>query len=157
MAGERSQVDEDRVWPSPLYAEIIDELRRLGRRRANTYTGAVLEESAFTILLVLSERGPRTLRELAGDLDLEQSTVNRQVNAAIGRGYLARRVVSDQAGRVIEPTAAGREAFRHDGMLRVDRLNAVFDDLAPGDPAALLLQLRAYNNAYQRVLDAEHG
>jgi hypothetical protein len=46
------------------------EVMRLTRRRATSYPGSVLEDSAFRILLVLVEEGPRSLRELGDELQL---------------------------------------------------------------------------------------
>ncbi|NED61636.1 MarR family transcriptional regulator, partial [Streptomyces sp. SID10244] len=69
-------------WPSPVYRDLAEELLRMGRRKTNVVPGTQLEASAFAILWVLSDGRPRTLRELSEELDLEQSTVNRQVNAA---------------------------------------------------------------------------
>ncbi|NMO00026.1 winged helix-turn-helix transcriptional regulator [Gordonia sp. TBRC 11910] len=147
--------DERAIWPSPLYADLVDEIRRLGRRKATHYAGAQLDGSAFSILLVLSDGRSRTLRELSLELELEQSTINRQVNAAIKRGYLERYDVPGQVSRLIRPTVLGAQAFHDDGMLRVDRFNRIFDDLSPGTPEALLRELRAYNDAYDRAVDHE--
>ncbi|NDZ97485.1 MarR family transcriptional regulator [Streptomyces sp. SID6673] len=137
-------------WPSPVYRDLAEELLRMGRRKTNVVPGTQLEASAFAILWVLSDGRPRTLRELSEELDLEQSTVNRQVNAAIKHGYLERFEVEGQISRLIRPTAAGLDAFEHDGMRRADRLIRVFADLAPGSPDTLLHELRAFNDAYER-------
>ena len=77
-------------WASQQIHDLVDELQRLNRRKANTFAGAILEASAFNILWRLWE-GPRTLRELSVELELEQSTVNRQVNAAI-KAWLHRAI-----------------------------------------------------------------
>ena len=120
------------------------------RRRYEVDPQAILDSSAFQILWLLSDGRARTLRELSVDLDLEQSTVNRQVNAAIKRGYVERFQVPETVSRMHRPTEAGAAAFEHDGRRRADRLNRVFADLAPGDPESLLVQLRAFNDAYER-------
>lgn len=143
------------IWPTPLHADLVAEFRRLSRRKTSQYAGAQLDSSAFAILLVLSDGQPRTLRELSVELELEQSTINRQVNGAIQRGYLERYEVAGQVSKLIRPTDTGRRAFHDDGMLRVDRLNRVFGDLAPGTPQALLRELRAYNDAYDRAVDRD--
>lgn len=158
-AGEH-QVDEARgddhaPWPSPLYRDIVEEITRLHRRKGQYHVDSILEDSAFAIMLVLADDRPRTLRNLADQLRLEQSTVNRQVNAAIKHGFLERFDVEGSLSRMIRPTDAGWEAFRHDGMLRVHRLERVFADLSPGDPDALLRELRAFNEAYDRALHTE--
>ncbi|MGC5248601.1 MarR family transcriptional regulator [Gordonia sp. DT219] len=138
-----------------MYRDIVEELSRFHRRKSEHHADAVLEASAFAILLVLSDDRARTLRELTDELDLEQSTVNRQVNAAIKHGHLERFEVEGSLSRLIRPTEYGRDAFVHDGMLRVGRLKQVFADLTPGTPDALLRELRAFNEAYDRTLRAE--
>lgn len=141
----------DGPWPSPVHRDLVEELLRMRRRRTQVDPGTKLEASAFAILWVLSDGQPRTLRELSQILDLEQSTVNRQVNAAIKHGFLERFERPGRVSRLVRPTALGRESYEHDGLLRAERLNRVFEDLAPGTPEALLRELRAFNDAYDRV------
>src|SRR3954470_2521166 len=97
--------------------ELGDELRRLSRRRATTYPGSTLDTSAFRLLWLLTEGPPRTLRELGDELQLDQSTVNRQGNAAINHGLVERYAVAESTSRLVRPTEAGRAAYVHDGEL----------------------------------------
>ena len=143
-------------WQSPVHRDLAQELLRMSRRRSLVHPAVGLERSAFAILWILSDGRPRTLRELTADLQLEQSTVNRQVNAAIKHCYVERFEVEDSLSKMIRPTEAGREAFRRDGLLRAERLEQVFADLAPGSPQALLHELRAFNDAYERT-QHRHG
>ncbi len=147
--------DDDSIWSSPIYRGVVEELLRMRRRRTDEHIGSILDSSAFAILWQLSDGRGRTLRELTEDLELEQSTVNRQVNAAIKRGYVERYEVPGQVSRMHRPTEEGRRAFEHDAMLRVNRLDEVFSDLAPGTPEGLLTQLKAFNDAYDRRLASE--
>jgi DNA-binding MarR family transcriptional regulator len=146
-----SHAGDASFWPSPVYGDLAEELLRFSRRKTNVIDGAVLELSAFTILWTLADGHPRTLRTLSEELELDQSTVNRQVNAAIKHGYLERFEVAGQVSRLIRPTPAGVEAFEHDGRLRAERLIQVFSDLAPGTPESLLREMRAFNDAYERT------
>lgn len=130
-----------------------DQLLRLQRRRRHVYEGVVLENSAFRLLWVLDDGEPRTLRQLAGDLDLEQSTVNRQVNAAIAAGWLERYEVDGSASRLVRPTAEGVEAYRHDGLLRAATIRAALDELGRERSAALIDGMRALNDAWDAVLE----
>ncbi|HEY5852580.1 MAG TPA: MarR family winged helix-turn-helix transcriptional regulator [Aldersonia sp.] len=139
-------------WPSPEHRNVVTELWRISQRRKMTHPGVRLDASAFAILLILSDGRPRTLRELTEDLDLEQSTVNRQVNAAIKHGYLERVGVPDCASKLIRPTEHGRREYEHDGALRAQRLTAVLDEISPGTLEGLVRELRAFNDAYDRVL-----
>lgn len=150
-AGSGRTVESDEsIWPSDVHRDVVEELLRMRRRRNEIDAQAILDSSAFHILWLLEDGQARTLRELSVGLDLEQSTVNRQVNAAMKRGYLERVQVPGCASWKHRPTAAGWEAFRHDGRRRASRLNRVFADLAPGDPDILLAQLRAFNDAFER-------
>ena len=124
------------------------EIMRLTRRRATSYPGSVLEESAFRILLVLVEEGPRSLRELALDLQLEQSTISRQVSSAVGHGLVERY---GESPRLVRATGAGREAYRHDGRLRGQVWDRAIAELGPERGAALIAGLHDFNDALDRA------
>ncbi|MGV9860660.1 MarR family transcriptional regulator [Gordonia sp. NPDC003425] len=149
--GDRAGGNDFVPWPSALYRDLADELLRMARRRDLIAPGSVLERSAFNLLWILSDGRPRTLRELSELTHLEQSTINRQVNAAITHGYLERFDVAGSTSRRIRPTQRGVEAFEHDGLLRARRLERVLSDMAPGTPEALLRELHAFNEAYDRL------
>lgn len=130
-----------------------DELLRLQRRRRHVYEGTILENSAFRLLWVLDDGEPRTLRRLSTDVDLEQSTVNRQVNAAIAAGWLERYDVPGSASKLVRPTAAGVEAYRHDGLLRAGTIRAALDALGPERAGVLIEALRDLNDAWDAVIE----
>lgn len=142
-------------WASQTYEEIAQQLLRMSRRKSLALPDARLEASAFTILWLLADGRPRTLRDLAEELGLDQSTVNRQVNAAIKHGYLERFEVTGRISKFIRPTDLGRAEFEADGLARARRLERVFDSMAPGTPEQLLHELRSYNDAFDRVLSEE--
>jgi len=123
------------------------ELLRVSRLRAASYPGSQLENSAFRILWLLVERGPLTQRELAEELQLERSTVTRQVAAALDRGLLERADVPGRGGRILRPTEAGEAAYRHDGGLRAARLGAALDALGADRSSRMIADLRAFNDA----------
>lgn len=133
--------------------ELADQLLRLQRRRRHVYEGTVLENSAFRLLWVLDDGESRTLRQLAHALDLDQSTVNRQVNAAIAAGWLERFEVEGSASKLVRPTTAGADAYLHDGLLRAGSVRAALDALGPGRAAVLIEGLRALNDAWDDVLE----
>lgn len=147
-------MDSHAPWPSALHGELADELQKVMRRKP-TIHDAQLETSAFAILWTLSDGNPRTLREIADELDLEQSTVNRQVNAAIRNGYLERFEVDGSISRLIRPTERGMAAFEHDGLQRAERMNAVFAELPHRTIDALVWSLREFNQAYEEVLERQ--
>ena len=128
------------------------ELLRLQRRRTTVYAGVVLDNSAFRLLWVLSDGVPRTLRELAEALDLEQSTVNRQVNAALSAGYLERFAVPTSTSKLVRPSAAGEQAYDHDGRIRAALISRALAELGGPRASRLIEDLQAFNDAWDRAL-----
>lgn len=129
------------------------EVMRASRRRSVAPPGSRLESSAFRILWLLVEAGPRSLQELAHDLQLERSTVNRQVNAALRHGLVERFVVPGRAGRHLRPTPAGLEDYQHDAALRGEVFAEVLGELGATRSRRLLEDLHAFNDAYDRAQD----
>lgn len=128
------------------------ELLRLQRRRTSVYEGVLLDGSAFRLLWWLSDGTPRTLRQLAERLDLEQSTVNRQVNAALSAGYLERFAVPGSPGKLLRPSVAGEQAFEHDGRIRAELISRALGELGETRAARLIEDLHAFNDAWDRAL-----
>lgn len=124
------------------------EVMRLARRRATAYPGSLLEDSAFRLLLVLVEDGPRSLRELADDLELEQSTISRQVSSAVSHGLVERY---GEAPRLVRATDAGRAAYLHDGRLRGEVWSMAVDELGDDRGDQLIAALHELNEALDRA------
>lgn len=141
----------------PDLAALGDELLRLQRRRTTTYAGSVLDTSAFRILRVLSDGEPRTMRQLAEELELEQSTVNRQVHAAIDAGHLERYDVEGSVSKLLRPTASGLAAFDHDGRLRAALIQGALDALGPGRGTRLVADLKDFNDAWDEAVSGVSG
>ncbi|MEZ0579024.1 MarR family winged helix-turn-helix transcriptional regulator [Nocardioides sp. MH1] len=141
--------------PEPIDDALLralgDELIRLNRRRMTTYADAVLDNSAFKILWLLVETGPMTLKEIAEHLQLEQSTINRQVNAAIDRGLAERVDAPGQAARHVQATPAGETGYRHDAELRAAVMREALADLGPGAAAGVIADLGRLNDAFDRA------
>jgi DNA-binding MarR family transcriptional regulator len=146
-------VAEDAGVDDDLLRALGDEVLRLHGRRHTTLPGALLESSAFRILWRLDERGPLTQRELADELHLEQSTINRQVNSAIRQGLVERDPAPGRGASPVRPTEAGRNAFVHDGRLRADVTARAIEDLGAQRTREMVASLRAFNDALDRVHD----
>jgi DNA-binding MarR family transcriptional regulator len=124
------------------------EVMRLTRRRATAYPGSLLDDSAFRLLLVLVEEGPRSLRDLSEELQLEQSTISRQVGSAVGHGLVERY---GDAPRLVRATNAGREAYLHDGRLRGEVWSRAIAELGEERGADLVAALHELNEALDRA------
>lgn len=133
-----------------LLEELTDELLRFGRRRHTSVPGTELEVSAFKLLWVLSDGRPRTLRELADELDLELSTINRQVNAAVRSGLLERFSVPGSLSKPVRRTPEGERRYDHDSAVHGDLLRSVLAEMGAEPARELIRGLRAFNDAYER-------
>jgi DNA-binding MarR family transcriptional regulator len=63
------------------------------------------------LLWLLTSQGPQTMRQIAEALRLEQSTVNRQVNAALTRGLVERLDHPVNGAKALQATPIGRSMF----------------------------------------------
>ncbi len=148
MGQPEHPIDDDRLLRA-LGAEIM----RVSARRTTAYAGSVLDSSAFRILWVLSESGPMTLRELSEELQLERSTINRQVNAAIRHGHLERLEDEGSVAPRVRPTDEGRAAYLHDGRLRGAAYSRALADLGVDRAGQMVDTLRDFNDSLDRAHD----
>ncbi|TQL66919.1 DNA-binding MarR family transcriptional regulator [Nocardioides albertanoniae] len=114
-------------------------LWRLEVHRRLAEDRSALNQSDGRLLWFLSDGRPRTLREIADGLNLEQSTVNRQVNAALSAGHLRRFAEPGLPARLIEPTEEGLALYE---AASARALGAYADGLAAlGDDSDEFLDL----------------
>jgi DNA-binding MarR family transcriptional regulator len=107
-----------------------------------------LDRSAYLVLLLLDCNGPQTLKEIATAMELEQSTVNRQVNRAIERGLLE-SVPSATGPRLIRPTDEGAAAFQRDRAVKLQGIASILGDLDTEHRESLIAGLTALNSALE--------
>lgn len=138
-----------RTTEQSLLGELADQLLRFSKRRHAAIEGIELEASAFKLLWLLSDR-PRTLREISDELDLDLSTINRQVNAAVRAGLLERFTVPDSPSKPVRPTAEGRRLYEHDMAVHADLLRSVLAEMGADQARELIRSLAAFNDAYER-------
>jgi DNA-binding MarR family transcriptional regulator len=132
---------------------LSDELIRITRRRATDHPSLQLDASAFKILWLVVDSGPQTLRSLAEHLQLEQSTINRQVHAAIDRGLAERYHESRSAALLVRATRDGEAAYRHDAQVRAVGLRAIVETIGEERAACLAADLAALNDAIDQAVD----
>ncbi|WP_198684077.1 MarR family winged helix-turn-helix transcriptional regulator [Brachybacterium sp. YJGR34] len=131
-------------------AGMFSRLERSQRHHEATMTLGVAD---LRILWLFTDGRARTLREIAAELHLEQSTVNRQVNAAVDEGLLERSGEKRGAARLVTSTPAGREAFERDVAISLGAYEAALTTMG-ADRAALLLELmEEFLAAYGGLLD----
>lgn len=105
------------------------------------------------LLWLFADGRHRTLKEIAAELQLEQSTVNRQVNAAMVSGLLTRMRRKGSAAYEFDRTLDGRRVFEEDTGKSLGAYAAALD--AMGDDAEAFLELaQDFLRHYRREVDS---
>lgn len=135
-----------------LLASITRELTLISRHQLATAARGVLERSAYLILSRIDATGPMTARELATALQLEISTVTRQINAMLRENVVER--IPDPAGGLarrlrITPTGAARLA--NDRERYRTSLDKVLTDWPDTECADLYRLLRNLNERIEQL------
>jgi DNA-binding MarR family transcriptional regulator len=142
---------------SPVNAAVAGvevELSLLARHHLNTSrhtVGRELDRSAYQLLGRL-EHGPLSLRQLAEAFRLDQSTVNRQVNALL-RGDLVERVPDPDGGlaRLLRPTRHGLAMLRRDRRVACEQVGQVLAGWSARDVAELRRLLEKLNTSIEAL------
>lgn len=133
-----------RANPSWGALRAISNLEK-GRRAAES---ARFGHADARLLWMFSDGRPRTLRDIADELGLEQSTVNRQANAALKAGLLIRsREPGQNAWRFIADEAALAE-FSRELEAHLALLDRALRTLPTGERERFLEQFGTFAEAY---------
>ncbi|MGO2862349.1 MAG: MarR family winged helix-turn-helix transcriptional regulator [Brevibacterium sp.] len=129
-------------------AALVTRLDRARRAQSNQMD---LGTADLRILWMFSDDKPRTLKEIAAELGLEQSTVNRQINSAMAAGLLQRSRRPGSAAHEISPTPEGIRAFEADVEKSLAAFGAGLEAL--GERAdEFLADLTQFVSAYDRTV-----
>jgi DNA-binding MarR family transcriptional regulator len=123
-------------------------LGRLDRAQRAAEAGAELGVADGRLLWLFSDRHPRTLRQVSEDLGLEQSTVNRQVNAALAAGLLRRFREPGSTAYLVEATEDGLARFERNLERHLDLMDAALAALPESRRAAFPSLLATFVEAY---------
>lgn len=144
-----------RLKRSALWALVVGTARFERGRRAIEAT-ARLKSADLRLLWLLSAEGPRTMREIADALVLEQSTVNRQVNAALKEGLVERIDHASASGdeavsraRAIRATDAGEAALARDLGAGMEIFGVALDALPAGERQQFMDNYLVFAEAYR--------
>lgn len=105
-----------------------------------------LDQSAYTLLSLLTLTGPASIGELSAVTGLDASTLNRQTGALTRDGYAER--IPDAAGgmaRKFRPTEAGRKALEEERRASRVALESLVEDWDERDTQALSDLLQRLN------------
>ncbi|MFC4150570.1 MarR family winged helix-turn-helix transcriptional regulator [Micromonospora mangrovi] len=118
------------------------------RRATGTAEHRVLDRAAYVILRHLDTAGPQNVSALAATLNLDGSTVTRQVSAMQRDGLIARTPdPADGRGTVISPTAAGLQRMAAVQAARTRLYGEILAAWDEGDRDTLAELLRRLNEA----------
>jgi DNA-binding MarR family transcriptional regulator len=104
------------------------------------------------LLWLFSDGTPRTLRQIAHELNLEQSTVNRQVNAAREAGLLD-RTRGDAGAYLFKASDDGLAIFEDAIASSLGQYDDALAALGPDDAEQLIALLGRFVTAYGEVVE----
>ncbi|MGX1766981.1 MarR family winged helix-turn-helix transcriptional regulator [Dietzia sp. NPDC055340] len=142
---------------APAERRLAAILSRLdGQRRA--MEGAMrLGTADLRLLWLLADGRARTLREIADELRLEQSTINRQVNAALASGYVERRRRDGGSAHEFERTDEGRRVFDADTARSLGAYASALSHMGPQGSETFLGLAHEFLDHYQREVENAAG
>ncbi|MEU4553098.1 MarR family winged helix-turn-helix transcriptional regulator [Micromonospora violae] len=118
------------------------------RRATGTAEHRVLDRAAYVILRHLADAGPQNVSALAARLNLDGSTVTRQVSALQRDGLITRTPdPSDGRGTVISPTPAGLQRMAAVQAARTRLYGDMLADWTTDDRETLARLLTRLNEA----------
>lgn len=129
-------------------------LVRLDNQRRVQENKLRLGVADLRLLWLFSDGQPRTLKEIAVELHLEQSTVNRQVNAATSSGLLARMRRRGSAAYEFDRTAAGGQAYEEDTATTLGAYSAALDAMGSDDAERFVTLAQVFLEHYRREVEA---
>lgn len=137
---------------APLERRLASALTRLDKERRTLEGAQRLGTADLRLLWLLADDRARTLREIADDLGLEQSTVNRQVNAALGAGFLERTRRPEGSAYEFNRTARGKSTFDEVSSISMGAYVAALDALGDIDAEQLVALLQRFLEHFQRAV-----
>jgi len=126
-------------------------LARLDRARRAAEVRSELGVATQRLMWLFRDGRARTLKEVAEVLGLEQSTVNRQVNAALDAELLRRFREPGQSAHLLEATPEGLEQFERDMRRGLGHLDDALAAVPAQNRTAFLDHLSAFAEAYDDV------
>ncbi|MBM0227984.1 MULTISPECIES: MarR family winged helix-turn-helix transcriptional regulator [Micromonospora] len=120
------------------------------RRGTGTMEHRLLDRAAYVILRHLADAGPQNVSALAATLNLDGSTVTRQLSAMQRDGLIARAPdPTDGRGTVVSPTAAGLQRMAAVQAARTRLYGDILATWSPDDRDTLAQLLHRLNQALQ--------
>jgi DNA-binding MarR family transcriptional regulator len=131
-------------------------LAEASRRSSSALPHRALDRAAYVILRQLAAEGPQNVSALAARLNLDGSTITRQV-AAMQRDGLVSRAAdpNDGRGTVVTATRTGLRRMEHVGAARRELYGRILEDWPEHDRRTLADLMRRLNESLDRHRRAE--
>lgn len=124
-----------------LETEMAVLIRRLEHNSRRASTEQELDRSGYLLARTIDASGPISVNQLAQLLELDGSTVTRQVTPLVERGFVDRTSdPTDRRAIVLTLTAAGRREMEATRITRVKGLEQIVTEW-PSDDVAMLAAL----------------
>lgn len=115
----------------------------------------VMDRSCYVILSLLDGQGPQRLGRVAAEFRLDPSTITRQVQSVVQRGYAEKTPdPSDRRASILSLTPRGREAVRAAREARLEFLDELLADWTAAEREEFLHALKRFNATTGRWLDS---
>lgn len=138
---------------APRERRLAALLSRLDRQRHVQEATMRLGTADLRLLWLFADGRARALKEIAAELQLEQSTVNRQVNAALGSGLLERMRRRGGVAYEFDRTEEGRRVFEEDTDRSLGAYAAALDAMGDRDAEKFLGLAQTFLDHYRRQVD----
>jgi DNA-binding MarR family transcriptional regulator len=118
----------------------VSEMRRSPKYlvRLLQLAGAPVHSSGWAIITMLTREGEQRVSDLAGLLDVDQSTVSRQLKPLHSAGLISRTVdPADRRSTIVATTAAGQALYDSVRRRWLDDLTWFMRDWSPQDRSLL--------------------
>lgn len=132
--------------------EVASLLVRLDTYRRVAEQSGELRPADGRLLWLLSDGRPRTLRDIAEELNLEQSTVNRQVNAALKSGLVSRSREKGSPAWLFAGTEEGVALFERALTQHLALFDRALEAVPSTDRQGFIAALGAFVDAYGDAL-----
>lgn len=144
------------IWSLPRATRerlVAGNLEKLDRFRRILMLHSDMTSAHLRILWLFNDEVPRTLKTIAEELEIDQSTANRQVNSAVDRGYLSKERPDRGKCYLFNATQHGRCNYERSVEYTMDVYGAALEAL--GDQREAFEQnLNTFVSAFARRLGA---
>lgn len=115
-----------------------------------------LERAHYLLLLLLAEHDSQPVGGLAEQINLDASTVTRQIAAMEGCGLVEKRPnPEDRRGGFVTITAQGRAALERTKQRRLQRVGKTFSEWSDGDRMEFARLMARFNQELSRSLNSD--